>query len=95
MPKKLQQWLTKNGPAALAQLRRALAAQAYSLSSPTTEKCLRAMDYIANHLPTLRKRKSAIPTPIAARADLDCLHHLRTAAGILSQHNINTALANL
>ena len=95
MPKKLQQWLTENGPATLAQLRRALAAQAYRLSLPATGKCLRAMDYVANHLPTLSKRKSAIPTPIAARKDMDCLHHLRTAAGILSQQNINTALANL
>lgn len=95
MPQKLQQWLTESGPAALAQLRRALAAQAYSLSLPTTEKCLRALDYVANHLPTLRKRKSATPTPIAARKDMDCLHHLRTAANILRQPNLNAALADL
>ena len=93
MPKNLQLWLIEHGATALAQLRRAMREQAYTLSLRQTDTVLTALDWVANYLPTLSNRIT--DSPIAARKDLDCLHHLRTAANILRQPNLNTALAEL
>lgn len=93
MTKHRRQWLTEHGASTLAQLRRALREQAYALPRRQTDTVLTALDWVANYLPTLSNRST--DSPIAARKDMDCLHHLRTAAGILRQPNLNAALANL
>ena len=93
MTKHRRQWLTKHGATTLAQLRRAMCEQAHTLNLRQTDTVLTALDWVANYLPTLSNRSTV--TPITARKDMDCLHHLRTAANILRQPNLNAALADL
>lgn len=93
MTKHRRQWLTEHGASTLAQLRRALREQAYALPRRQTDTVLTALDWVANYLPTLSNLST--DSPIADRKDMDCLHHLRTAANILRQPNLNAALANL
>ena len=96
-PQSRRQWLIEHGPATLEQLRRKLTAQAYTLNGPTTTRCLTALDYAANYLPTLQRTgSSCTSSPLAPRADLDCLHNLYTAANILTpQGAITATLASL
>jgi hypothetical protein len=93
MTKHRRQWLTEHGASTLAQLRRALREQTYTLPRRQTDTVLTALDWVANYLPTLSNRNT--DSPIADRKDMDCLHHLRTAANILRQPNLNAALAKL